>query len=56
VGAGDAFAVGVISGLLENLNLKQAVVRAAWMGAQAVQVRGDNEGLPTRAQLQAAHV
>ena len=54
VGAGDAFAVGVISGLLEQLPLQQAVQRAAWMGARAVQVRGDTEGLPTRDALQAA--
>lgn len=54
VGAGDAFAVGVISGLLERLSLQEAVQRATWMGARAVQARGDTEGLPTRAQLQAA--
>ena len=54
VGAGDAFAVGVISGLLDNMSLQAAVKRAAWMGARAVQVRGDSEGLPTRAELQAA--
>jgi sugar/nucleoside kinase (ribokinase family) len=53
VGAGDAFAVGVISGLLEQLPFQQAVQRAAWMGARAVQVRGDTEGLPTRELLQA---
>jgi sugar/nucleoside kinase (ribokinase family) len=53
VGAGDAFAVGVISGLLEQLPLQKAVQRAAWMGARAVQVRGDTEGLPTREALQA---
>jgi sugar/nucleoside kinase (ribokinase family) len=56
VGAGDAFAVGVISGLLESLNLEDAVRRATWMGARAVQARGDTEGLPTRAQLHAAQV
>lgn len=53
VGAGDAFAVGVISGLLEQLPLQKAVQRAAWMGARAVQVRGDTEGLPTRDALRA---
>jgi dehydrogluconokinase len=30
------------------------VRRAAWIGARAVQVRGDTEGLPTRADLVAA--
>ena len=54
VGAGDAFAVGVISGLLEKLPLQKAVQRAAWMGARAIQVRGDCEGLPSREDLIAA--
>jgi 2-dehydro-3-deoxygluconokinase len=54
VGAGDGFAVGVISGLLEGLAVSDAVRRAAWIGARAVQVRGDTEGLPTRAELVAA--
>jgi 2-dehydro-3-deoxygluconokinase len=31
-----------------------AVRRGAWIGARAVQVRGDTEGLPTRAELLAA--
>ncbi|WP_268796519.1 sugar kinase [Pseudomonas huanghezhanensis] len=54
VGAGDGFAVGVISALLENLGFDQATARGNWIGSQAVQSRGDMEGLPTRAQLQAA--
>lgn len=54
VGAGDGFAVGVISGLLEGNALADAVRRGAWIGARAVQVLGDTEGLPTRAQLQEA--
>ncbi len=54
VGAGDGFAVGVISGLLEGLPVERAVARGAWIGARAVQVRGDTEGLPTRAVLQLA--
>ena len=53
VGAGDGFAVGVISGLLEGLPVEEAVRRGAWIGARAVQVLGDTEGLPTRAQLAA---
>lgn len=56
VGAGDAFAVGIISGLLEKLSPQQAVQRATWMGARAVQVRGDSDGLPTRAELNAAQL
>ena len=51
VGAGDGFAVGVISGMLEGLSIENAVRRGAWIGARAVQVLGDTEGLPTRAQL-----
>jgi len=51
VGAGDAFASGVISALLEGLSLPDAVRRGAWCGARAVQVLGDTEGLPTREQL-----
>ena len=56
VGAGDAFAAGLVSGLLEALPLLEAVRRAAWMGARAVQVRGDTDGLPTRAELSAAYL
>ena len=54
VGAGDGFAVGVISGLLEGLGVPDAVKRGAWIGARAVQVLGDSEGLPTRAELNQA--
>ncbi|WP_248802472.1 sugar kinase [Pseudomonas sp. MWU13-2100] len=54
VGAGDAFAVGVVSALLENHSVAQAMARGNWIGAQAVQSRGDMEGLPTREQLTAA--
>jgi 2-dehydro-3-deoxygluconokinase len=54
VGAGDGFAVGVVSALLEGRSVVDAVRRGAWIGARAVQVLGDTEGLPTRAQLEAA--
>lgn len=53
VGAGDGFAVGVISGLLEGLPLRQAIRRGNAIGALAVMSPGDNEGLPTREQLDA---
>lgn len=56
VGAGDGFAVGVISALLEGLDVFSAVQRGAWTGARAVQVLGDSEGLPTRAQLELAGI
>lgn len=53
VGAGDGFAVGVVSALLEGRTLHDAVARGNRIGALAVQVIGDSEGLPTRAQLEA---
>ncbi|RFU45316.1 sugar kinase [Paraburkholderia sp. DHOC27] len=53
VGAGDGFAVGVISALLEGRPLTDAVARGNRIGALAIQVIGDSEGLPTRAQLDA---
>jgi len=51
VGAGDAFAAGVLSGRLEGLDWPQAVARANWVGAQVIQVIGDMDGLPRREQL-----
>ena len=51
VGAGDGFAVGVISGLIDGLPLDQAAERGNRIGARVVQFPGDSEGLPTRAQL-----
>ena len=54
VGAGDGFAVGVISALMEGRSVVDAVRRGAWIGARAVQVLGDTEGLPTRVELEAA--
>ncbi len=56
VGAGDGFAVGVISAMLEGLGVQEAVRRGAWIGARAVQVLGDTEGLPTRIQLTEARL
>ena len=51
VGAGDGFAVGVISGLLEGLALPEAAARGNAIGARVVQFPGDCDGLPTRGQL-----
>ncbi|WP_206998306.1 sugar kinase [Trinickia mobilis] len=51
VGAGDGFAVGVISAMLEGLTLPAAVARGNRIGALAIQVSGDSEGLPTRTEL-----
>lgn len=53
VGAGDGFAVGMISAVLEGLSLKDASDRANAIGAMQVSVMGDNEGLPTIDQLNA---
>lgn len=52
VGAGDGFAVGIISGRLENLNHTDMLTRANAIGAIQVQTLGDNEGLPTTTQLE----
>jgi sugar/nucleoside kinase (ribokinase family) len=51
VGAGDAFAVGIVSARLEGLAWPEAMARANWIAAQALQVVGDMEGLPRRDQL-----
>lgn len=51
VGAGDGFAVGVISALLEDLPPAAAAARGNAIGARVVGFRGDCDGLPTRAQL-----
>ncbi|RKP57715.1 sugar kinase [Pararobbsia silviterrae] len=51
VGAGDGFAAGVISALIEGQSVADAVARGNWIGALAIQVIGDSEGFPTRAAL-----
>jgi 2-dehydro-3-deoxygluconokinase len=48
VGAGDGFAAGVISGLIENLSIKQAIQRGCAIGAIVTTVKGDIEGLPDK--------
>lgn len=53
VGAGDGFAVGVISGRLEGLSLKEMVRRANAIGAIQVTNISDNAGLPTHEELEA---
>ncbi|WP_418320670.1 sugar kinase [Piscinibacter sakaiensis] len=54
VGAGDGFAVGVISALLEGQDLRMAATRGNAIGARVVQFPGDCDGLPDRSQLMAA--
>lgn len=53
VGAGDGFAAGVLSALREGLTLEEAALRGCAVGAIQVMSRGDNEGLPTRQELDA---
>lgn len=51
VGAGDGFAAGILSALMEGKSLYEAVRRANAVGAIQVTSIGDNDGLPSRAQL-----
>ena len=51
VGAGDGFAVGIISGMLEGLPLPACLERGNAMGALAVMAPGDQDGLPSREML-----
>ncbi|GLB61500.1 sugar kinase [Cytobacillus sp. NCCP-133] len=51
VGAGDAFAAGVLSGLLDGKQLEEAVLRGNAIGAMVTMVNGDAEGLPNRTDL-----
>lgn len=53
VGAGDGFAAGVISGVMEGLSLEQAVQRGCAIGTIQIMHISDNEGLPTRQELEA---
>ncbi|XKH61848.1 sugar kinase [Halomonas sediminis] len=53
VGAGDGFAVGVVSALLDGRSPREAVRRGNLIGSLAVQVVGDMEGLPSRDHLTA---
>jgi 2-dehydro-3-deoxygluconokinase len=53
IGAGDGFAAGVLSSLLEGNPLKEAVERGSVIGAMMVTVGGDIEGLPTLKDIEA---
>lgn len=52
VGAGDGFAAGLISGLIDELPLKEAVKRGNAIGALVIMNNGDVEGLPEREELE----
>ncbi|WP_026559638.1 sugar kinase [Bacillus sp. J37] len=53
VGAGDGFAAGLLSGLLNGLNLPDAVKRGNAVGALVTMVEGDVEGLPEPDEIEA---
>lgn len=53
VGAGDGFAAGIISGMLDGLSPRQSLERATAIGAIAVTCRGDMDGMPDRETLDA---
>ena len=53
VGAGDGFAAGFLSGMLNKLDLKGCAEYANGVGAMAVLVKGDMEGYPNTEQLMA---
>jgi 2-dehydro-3-deoxygluconokinase len=53
VGAGDAFCAGLISGILDGLDPRARLRRAALLGAWAVSTSGDWQGLPTRQEMDA---
>jgi len=52
VGAGDGFAVGIATALLEGKTISEAVKRGNAIGSLAVQAPGDNDGYPDRAKLE----
>ena len=52
VGAGDGFALGLITALLEGKSLKAGAIRGNAVGCLQVQTLGDNDGYPTKEQLQ----
>lgn len=53
VGAGDAFAAGYLSGLLDGLPVPERLHRGTLCGAACVSTLGDWEGLPHRDELAA---
>ncbi|UOQ87478.1 sugar kinase [Gracilibacillus salinarum] len=46
IGAGDGFAAGILSGLLEGMSLERVIARGNAIGAMVTMVNGDVEGLP----------
>jgi 2-dehydro-3-deoxygluconokinase len=52
IGAGDGFAAGVLSGLLQKRGIREAVMLGNRIGAYALTVAGDVEGYPYREQIE----
>jgi 2-dehydro-3-deoxygluconokinase len=52
IGAGDGFAAGVLSGLLQKRGIREAVMLGNRIGAYALSVAGDVEGYPYREQIE----
>lgn len=53
VGAGDGFAVGVISGILDGVSMIESVQRGNAIGSIQIQHQSDNAALPNREDLRA---
>jgi 2-dehydro-3-deoxygluconokinase len=47
IGAGDAFAAGVLASILKGLSLERAIAVGNAAGALVVTVRGDFEAMPS---------
>ena len=57
-GCGDAFATGVVTGILHGLDLPTTIRYASALGASAIRALGTNDGVFTAAQAEefiAAH-
>lgn len=52
VGAGDGFAAGILSVLLEGGTMSEALERGCAIGAIQTQTVSDNDGLPTKPQVE----
>lgn len=52
IGAGDGFAAGLTSGLLEGISIKESLEQANLIGSMLIQTSGDIEGFPFRKQLE----
>lgn len=51
VGAGDGFATGIISGILDECSIADTIKRGCAIGAIQVTNKSDNEGLPNKDEL-----